>query len=146
MADAIIDCRNCGAANRLRVVAKGAPHCGVCGKPLPWLVETDEATFKGAVEESSLPVLVDFWAPWCGPCTIVEPVVEQMSRDLAGRLKVVKINSDLAPELGARYEIRAIPTLLLFENGQVRDRVTGALSPPALRGWVDSRLASSKAS
>jgi thioredoxin 2 len=145
MADTVINCPNCGTANRLRVVAKGAPHCGTCGKPLPWLVESDEPTFKAAVEESSLPVLVDFWAPWCGPCKIVEPVVEQISRDLAGKLKVVKINSDLAPQLGSRFEIRGIPTLLLFENGQLRDRVTGALPAPALRSWVDSRLTSRRA-
>lgn len=137
----IVACPNCGKRNRVRPAAPGAPHCGGCGKPLPWLVEADQATFQGVVEQSPLPVLADFWAPWCGPCRIVEPVVEELSRERAGRLKVAKINADVAPELSQRFNVHGIPTLILFDRGQVVDRVTGALNPSALRSWVDTRLA-----
>lgn len=122
------------------MAASGAPHCANCGKPLAWLVPADESDFHAAVEESSLPVLVDVWAPWCGPCRMVEPAVEQLSKEFAGRLKVVKVNSDVAPNLSIRFDIKGIPTLMLFENGQLRDRLTGAVNFPTLRSWVDSRL------
>jgi len=137
----IVKCPSCGKGNRVRVAASGAPHCGDCGEPLPWLVEGDQSSFRAAVEQSPLLVLVDFWAPWCGPCQIIEPVVEQLSREHAGHLKVVKVNSDIAPELTQRFNVRGIPTLILFENGQAVDRVTGAPSPPTLRGWVERHLA-----
>jgi len=138
---AIVTCPNCGSKNRVRAAASGAPHCGVCKRPLPWLVEAGQAGFHQVVEQSPLPVLVDFWAPWCGPCKIVEPVVEQLSRELAGRLKVVRIDTDQAPELSQRFTIRGIPTLLLFDSGEVRDRLTGAVGAPTLRSWLEARLA-----
>jgi len=135
-----VRCPSCGRANRVRRAAPGAPHCGNCGKPLPWLVDETGDTFHAAVEESALPVLVDFWAPWCGPCRLIEPVVERLARDLAGRLKVVKVNSDLAPELAQRFDVRGIPTLLIFDHGRVVDRQTGA-NPTGLPAWVESRAA-----
>jgi thioredoxin 2 len=104
-------------------------------------MDADSDTFQAAVEESPLPVLVDFWAPWCGPCRIVEPVVEQLSRELAGRLKVIRVNSDLAPDLSQRFDIMGIPTLMLFDKGQLRDRITGAVNARTLRSWLDAQLA-----
>jgi len=87
-----------------------------------------------------VPVLADFWAPWCAPCRMVEPVVERLAVDLAGRLKVAKINTDEEPQLGSRFEVRGIPTLILFRDGKEADRVTGAMPAPELRAWVESRL------
>jgi thioredoxin 2 len=137
---AVIVCPNCGKKNRVRAVASGVPHCANCEKPLPWFVEAGEATFPATVERSPLPALVDFWAPWCGPCRMVEPVVEQMSRELAGKLKVVRVNSDEAPQLSQRFEIRGIPTLMLFAGGQLKDRITGAVDATTMRRWLNAAL------
>jgi thioredoxin 2 len=139
----VIRCPACGRTNRVRPDATGVPFCGVCGKPLPWIVEADQQSFRAIVEESPLPVLVDFWAPWCGPCRIVSPAVEQLGVELAGRLKVAKVNTDNAPELGGRFNVFSIPTLMLMEQGRERDRVVGAQGPAPLRRWLESRLGTS---
>ncbi len=144
-AEPIVACPSCGQKNRVRAAAPGVPHCGNCKRPLPWLAEAGEQSFGEVVEQSPLPALVDFWAPWCGPCRMVEPVVEQMSRDLAGRLKVVRVNSDEAPHLGQRFQILGIPTLILFEKGQVRDRITGAVDATRMRRWIEPHLAARQA-
>ena len=143
--DPIAGCPSCGTRNRVRAAAPGVPHCGSCGAPLPWLADGDGDSFAAVVERSPLPVLVDFWAPWCGPCRMVEPVVRQMSRDLAGRLKVVRVNTDEAPGLGQRFQVMGIPTLMLFDRGQVRDRITGAVDAATMRGWLDTRLPAGRA-
>jgi thioredoxin 2 len=136
----LVRCPNCGKMNRVKPAATGVPHCAVCGATLPWLTESGEADFSTVVEQSTLPVLVDFWAPWCGPCRMVSPVVEQIAKDLPGRLKLVKVNSDDAPNLSQRFGIRGIPTLIVFDHGKEVARVTGALPAPALRSWVDQHL------
>jgi thioredoxin 2 len=92
------------------------------------------------VEQSPIPVLIDFWAPWCAPCRIVAPAVERLSQEFAGQLKAVKVNTDLAPALQERFGIRGIPTLVLMDGAKERDRVTGALNVNALRSWVEQRL------
>jgi len=142
MADdaSLIRCPNCGKENRVRTAARGVPHCGACGATLPWLTEASEAEFPAVVEQSTVPVLVDFWAPWCGPCRIVSPIVEQIARELPGRIKLVKVNTDSAPNLSRRFGIRGIPTLILFDHGKEAARVTGALGAPALRNWVQEHL------
>ena len=99
-----------------------------------------DATFEQAVLKTGELVLVDFWAPWCGPCRAVAPVVEQLSRDHAGRLKVVKVNADSAPAVSRRLQVSGIPTLLIFADGRERDRVVGAQPPDVLRRWVDRHL------
>jgi thioredoxin 2 len=136
----VLTCTNCGQKNRIKVAAGGAPHCARCGAPLPWLVDVSTSDFQAGVEASPVPVLADFWAPWCGPCRMVSPAVERMASDLAGRLKVVKINTDEQPELGNRFGVRSIPTLILFENGLEKDRVVGVRPAPALRSWIDSKI------
>ena len=107
------------------------PHCGNCGKPLPWLVNATDATFE-VEAKSSVAVVVDLWAPWCGPCRFVGPILEQLSRELAGRIKVVKVNVDENPALSMRFDARSIPTLVVMRNGRVVDRIVGALPKPEL--------------
>jgi thioredoxin 2 len=136
----VLACPTCAQKNRVRAEAQGVPHCGNCGKPLAWLAETGASNFEAVVEKAPIPVLIDFWAPWCGPCRIVAPAVERLSDELAGRLKVVKLNTDDEPALGERFGVRSIPTLVLMEGGRERDRVIGALDLNALRSWVQARL------
>ena len=137
----VLACPTCGQKNRVKVAAAGVPHCAKCGAALPWIVDVSNADFA-ASNDSAVPVLADFWAPWCGPCRMVAPAVEKIAADLAGKLKVVKVNTDEQPELGARFGVQSIPTLILFEGGREKDRIIGARPAPALRGWLDSKLAS----
>jgi thioredoxin 2 len=119
-------CSACGKKNRIRPSPKGVPHCGSCGATLPWLVEASDATFD--LEAQAAPaVLIDLWAPWCGPCRIVSPIVEELARDYAGRLKVIKVNVDDNPATAQRFQAFSIPTLVVLKNGRVVDRVVGAL-------------------
>ncbi len=122
----ILVCASCGKKNRIRPSPKGVPHCGSCGKPLPWLVSANEATFE-VEATAAVTVLVDLWAPWCGPCRVVGPILEELARDFAGRLKVVKVNVDENPRLAARFGAMSIPTLVVIRNGRVLDRIVGAL-------------------
>jgi thioredoxin 2 len=132
----ILVCANCGKKNTIRPSAKGAPHCGNCGKPLPWLVNASDATFD--LEAKAAPaVVVDLWAPWCGPCRFVGPILEQLAREHAGKLKVVKVNVDENPSLSRRFDARSIPTLVVLKDGKVVERIVGAMPKPQL----ESRLA-----
>ncbi|MDP1846988.1 MAG: thioredoxin [Solirubrobacteraceae bacterium] len=135
----IITCLNCGTKNRVRPRAEGIPRCSVCHAALPWIVETDAAGFDEEIV-ASIPVLVDFWAPWCGPCRMVSPVVEQIGREYAGRLKVVKLNIDEAPAIAARYAIQGIPQLIVVKDGQEGDRLVGAVSPTQLRAMIERHV------
>jgi thioredoxin 2 len=129
--ESVLTCDNCGARNRIRPSPKGVPTCGNCHKPLPWLVNASDATFA-AESAASVTALVDLWAPWCGPCRFVAPVLEQLSREFAGRLKVVKVNVDENPQLARRFEARSIPTLVVLQNGREVDRIVGAMPKPEL--------------
>ena len=93
----------------------------------PNVKEVSDSSFDGDILKSSVPVLVDFWAPWCGPCRSVAPIVEDLANQYAGKLKVAKINVDESTEVAMRYQITSIPTFILFKNGQVADRALGAL-------------------
>jgi thioredoxin 2 len=135
-----VRCTQCGKRNRLRPSAEGVPRCGSCGAVLTWIVEANDETFDDEVA-SSLPVLVDFWAPWCGPCRMVTPVVERLAGEHAGRLKVVEVNVDGSPRTAGRFEVRGIPLLVLLRDGQEVDRLVGAVPEPQLRAWLDERLA-----
>src|SRR4030081_3421340 len=93
----IVTCNQCGTKNRVRAAATGVPVCGKCGRPLPWLVAVTTPEYEQVVEKSPVPVLIDFWPAWCGPCRIIEPSVERISEELAGKLKIVKLNTDEEP-------------------------------------------------
>jgi len=105
------------------------------------ILETGEAKFDADVIQNALPVLVDFWAPWCGPCKMVAPVVEEIAKDYAGRLNVAKVNVDDNPSLAMKYGIRGIPTLLIFKEGKVAQQIVGFLPKAALAQKVDAALA-----
>jgi thioredoxin 2 len=138
----LIKCPNCGRRNRVPAAASGTPRCGNCRKPLPWIVDAGDDEFAEVAEQASVPVLVDLWAPWCGPCRIVSPALEQLATEMAGKLKLVKVNLDESPRLQRRFGVQAIPTLLLLRNGAVAARQTGAAPAGALRTWLERGLAS----
>jgi thioredoxin 2 len=128
----IVTCPGCATKNRVRPTAQGVPRCSVCQTVLPWIVDADAGGFDEEIV-ASVPVLIDFWAPWCGPCRMVSPVVEQIGRDHAGRLKVVKLDIDRAPAIASRYGVQGIPLLLVVKDGEEVDRVVGAVPAAQLR-------------
>ena len=138
MADVAV-CGNCGAKNRVSSRPEKLPVCGRCRSHLPWLVNASDATFDAELAAPS-PVLVDLWAPWCGPCRTMAPVLEELARDLAGRLKVVKVDVDQNPATQARFQVRGIPTLLLFRDGELVETIVGAQSKAALSTVVQAHL------
>ncbi len=136
----VVRCPACGKKNRVPAAANGTPRCGNCRQSLPWIIDAGDQTFAEVVEQAGLPVLVDFWAPWCGPCRMVSPALERIAADLAGRLKLVKVNVDTAPALQRRFGIASIPTLMVFRNGQVAASQIGAVPADQLRTWVNSAV------
>ena len=136
----IIACPNCGTKNRVRPTPSGVPRCSVCHTQLPWIVDAAPDSFDEETN-ASVPVLVDFWAPWCGPCRMVSPLVERAGREHAGQLKVVKLNVDEAPDISERYQVRGIPLLVLFRDGSEVDRLVGAVPQARLNEWLEPHLA-----
>jgi thioredoxin 2 len=131
----MLACSSCGRANSIRPSAKGSPHCGHCGKALAWVVNADEATFE--IEASASPtVVIDLWAPWCGPCRFVSPILDELARQYAGRLKLIKVNVDDNQGLARRFNAMSIPTLVVLRDGQVVNRIVGALPKPQLEAQI----------
>jgi thioredoxin 1 len=121
--------------NKRRIAKRGAVL--MAGKNI---IEISDGTFDQEVLQSALPVLVDFWAPWCGPCRAIAPVIEELSEDYTGKLKVAKCNVDDNPKTPGKYGIRAIPTLILFKNGSVSEQITGAVAKSQITAAVDKAV------
>jgi len=134
-------CPNCGTKNRIpaRHLADTG-RCGACKAPLPPVAEPIDATpetFTDIVERATVPILIDFWAPWCGPCKIAAPEIRELAREMAGKALVLKVDTDRYPEIAAPYGIQAIPTFIVFRDGQVVSRRSGVAPRTEMRRWLD---------
>jgi thioredoxin len=150
----VVACSNCGTKNRVdpRQAAEQIAKCGKCGRPLDVskaeatsdetkpLIVTD-ATFQSAILESGdRPILVDAWAPWCGPCRLVGPIMEQLAAEAKGRYRIAKLNVDENPRTASQFQIQSIPTMLVFKNGTLVDRIVGAQPKPAIAARLLSHV------
>ena len=133
-------CPSCGAINRIPAERLGAQgKCGKCKALLPRMttpVAVTDASFDSVVLRSKIPVLLDCWADWCGPCHMLAPTIDALARDYAGRVLVAKLDVDANPATAGRFDVRSIPTMLVFRDGQLVDRLVG-VQP---RGAIDARL------
>jgi thioredoxin 2 len=128
----VLTCTSCGKKNKIRPSSRGTPHCGSCSEALPWVVNATDATF-GYEARASVAVLVDLWAPWCGPCRVVGPMLEALAREYAGRIKVVKVDVDQNPMLAGQFGASSIPTMIVIKGERVVDRIVGAVPPSDLK-------------
>ena len=143
MASTYTPCASCGAINRvdMGVAATKEPACSRCHETLPLeggVATVDEKGLDLLLRVSPLPVVVDFWAPWCGPCRSFAPVFRQVAQERAGREVFAKLDTESSPTAGARFSVRAIPTLIRFAGGEEHKRQAGAMPAAMLRGWLDT--------
>ena len=136
----MLACRLCGHRNRVLAGALDLPRCRHCHGPLPWLVDASDVDFAGVADAAPLPVLVDLWAPVCPHGPRVIRVMEQVADDLAGQVKVVKVNVEGAPQLSRRFSVQASPTLLVMERGRLVACTCGPAPAYEILGWVEQVL------
>jgi thioredoxin 2 len=145
----IITCPSCGQNNRLPYGAlTRSIRCASCKMALPApgqpIEATDSAGFRAAAADSTLPIIVDFWAPWCGPCRMVAPEIERVAQNAAGRYLVLKVNTDALTDVAAEFRIQSIPTLAIVFRGRELARVSGARSAADIRAFADQAVADSE--
>jgi thioredoxin len=139
---AVIACGKCGTKNRVdpQQATVQIATCGKCGAPLEQLkgedskpiVVTDDSFERVLAETKDRPILIDAWAPWCGPCRMVGPIMEQLAAEANGRYRIAKLNVDENPRVASQFQIQSIPTMLVFKNGSLVDRIVGAQPKPAI--------------
>jgi thioredoxin 2 len=141
----LLSCPNCGKRNRLKYEGLGQTfRCGQCKNELPAPREPidigSDFAFDALISRSALPVLVDFWAPWCGPCKMVAPEFVKLAGETAGRFVITKVNTEELPSLSQRFRVTAIPTMVVFKNGLEKARQAGAMPAPAIRKFMEQAL------
>jgi thioredoxin 2 len=138
--DDLVRCPGCGRRNRVPAAASGSPRCGGCHLPLPWITHAGDDTFAEIAEAAPMPVVVNLWAPWCGPCRRVNPALAGIATEMAGLMKLVTVSVPESPRLAQRLRVLSVPTLIVLRRAEVIARQAGVVPEYQLRAWLTSAL------